>query len=56
MSSPCVGRCVLPAIDLLKEKEWDPKKRRSAATMEGVSMDEHGTEGERLRAHVEVHL
>jgi len=42
-------------INLLKEKEWDPQKRRSA-TVEGVSMDEHGTEGVRLRVHVEVLL
>jgi len=27
-------------IDLLKEKEWDPWKRRSAATVESVSMDD----------------
>jgi len=40
------------AINLLKEKEWDPQKRRSAATVEGVSMDEHGTEGVHLRVHV----
>jgi len=32
------------AINLLKEKEWDPSKRRRAATVEGFSMDEHGTE------------
>jgi len=44
------------AINLRKEKEWDPQKRRSAATVEGVSMDEHGTEGAHLRVHVEVHL
>jgi len=44
------------AINLLKEKEWDPQKRRSTATVEGVSMDEHGTEGVHLRVHVEVHL
>jgi len=40
----------------LKEKEWDPQKRRSVATVEGVSMDKHGTEGVHLRVHVEVHL
>jgi len=47
--------CVPSMINLLKEKEWDPQKRRSA-TVEGVSMDEHGTEGVRLRVHVEVLL
>jgi len=56
MSSSCVGRCVSPPINLLKEKEWDPWKRRSAATVEGVSMDKHGTEGVHLRVHMEVHL
>jgi len=42
-------------INLLKEKEWDPQKR-SAVTVEGVSMDKHGTEGVHLRLHMEVHL
>jgi len=46
----------LPVNNLLKEKEWDPQNRRSAATVEGVSMDEHGKEGVRVRVHVEVHL
>jgi len=39
---------VSPPINLLKEKEWDPKKRTSAATVEGVSMDGDGTEGVQL--------
>jgi len=30
---------------LSKENEWDPQKRRSAATVEGFSVCEHGTEG-----------
>jgi len=50
------GSLELPANKLLKEKEWDPQNRRSAATVEGVSMDEHGTEGAHLRAHMQVHL
>jgi len=55
MSGPCVGRRVSPPINLLKEKEWDPWNRRSAATVEGVSTDD-GTEGVRFRVHMEVHL
>jgi len=35
---PCVGWRVLPAINLLKEKEWDPQMRRSVISGVNVTM------------------